>query len=58
MANLRAGLLGIGVMGRNHARVLRDTEGIELVAIADPGGMLSVSIPHCRSFADGSRAES
>ncbi len=38
MANLRAGLLGIGVMGRNHARVLRDTEGIELVAIADPGG--------------------
>lgn len=38
MANLRAGLLGIGVMGRNHARVLRETEGIDLVAIADPGG--------------------
>ena len=35
---LRAGLLGVGMMGRHHARVLRETEGIELVAIADPGG--------------------
>lgn len=35
---LRAGLLGVGVMGKNHARVLRDVEGIDLVAIADPGG--------------------
>ncbi len=38
MATLRAGLLGVGMMGRNHARVLRDIEGIDLVAIADPGG--------------------
>ncbi|PRA82971.1 Gfo/Idh/MocA family protein [Microbacterium sp. MYb66] len=38
MGNLRAGLLGVGMMGRNHARVLRDVEGIDLVAIADPGG--------------------
>lgn len=35
---LRAGLLGIGSMGRHHARVLREVEGIELVGIADPGG--------------------
>ena len=35
---LRAGLLGVGMMGRHHARVLRETEGIELVAIADPAG--------------------
>lgn len=35
---LRAGLLGVGMMGRHHARVLRETEGVELVAIADPGG--------------------
>lgn len=35
---LRAGLLGIGMMGRHHARVLREVDGIELVAIADPGG--------------------
>src|SRR5690554_6785833 len=35
---LRAGLLGIGMMGRHHARVLREDDGIDLVAIADPGG--------------------
>ncbi len=35
---LRAGLLGVGMMGRHHARVLRETEGVDLVAIADPGG--------------------
>lgn len=35
---LRAGLLGLGMMGRHHARVLRDLEGVELVAIADSGG--------------------
>ena len=37
-APLRAGLLGIGMMGRHHARILRDVEGVELVAVADPGG--------------------
>lgn len=36
--SLRAGLLGVGMMGRHHARVLREVEGVELVAIADPGG--------------------
>ncbi|WP_411730608.1 Gfo/Idh/MocA family oxidoreductase [Paeniglutamicibacter sp.] len=38
MSVLRAGLLGIGMMGRHHARVLREIDGVELVAIADPGG--------------------
>ena len=38
MTTLRAGLLGVGMMGRHHARVLRDIDGVELVAIADPGG--------------------
>jgi len=38
MAALRAGLLGVGMMGRHHARVLREVDGVELVAIADPGG--------------------
>ena len=38
MANLRAGLLGVGAMGRHHARVLREVDGVDLVAIADPGG--------------------
>ncbi len=38
MASLRVGLLGVGSMGRHHARVIRETEGMDLVAIADPGG--------------------
>lgn len=35
---LRAGLLGVGMMGRHHARVLREVDDVDLVAIADPGG--------------------
>ncbi|MBB0992403.1 Gfo/Idh/MocA family oxidoreductase [Dietzia sp. SLG510A3-30A2] len=38
MANLRAGLIGLGMMGRHHARVLGSLEGVDLVAVADPGG--------------------
>ncbi len=38
MTALRAGLLGVGMMGRHHARVLRELPGVDLVAIADPGG--------------------
>ena len=35
---LRVGLIGLGSMGRHHARVIRATPGMELVAVADPGG--------------------
>jgi predicted dehydrogenase len=38
MAKLRAGLIGLGMMGRHHARVLGSLEGVDLVAVADPGG--------------------
>ncbi|UFU02244.1 Gfo/Idh/MocA family oxidoreductase [Ruania suaedae] len=38
MTNLRAGLIGLGMMGRHHARVLRQLDGVDLVAVADPGG--------------------
>lgn len=38
MADLRAGLIGLGMMGRHHARVLGSLDGVELVAVADPGG--------------------
>ncbi len=37
-ADLRAGLIGLGMMGRHHARVLRTIDGVELVAVADPMG--------------------
>ncbi|EPH05983.1 hypothetical protein HMPREF1531_00631 [Propionibacterium sp. oral taxon 192 str. F0372] len=36
MANLRAGLIGLGAMGRNHARNLRALDGVDLVIVADP----------------------
>ena len=33
---MRAGVIGAGSMGANHARVYADLEGVELVAIAEP----------------------
>lgn len=38
MKNLRVGLIGLGMMGRHHARVLREIPGLELVAVADAEG--------------------
>jgi len=38
MANLRAGLIGLGMMGRHHARVLASLEGVELIGVADADG--------------------
>lgn len=37
-ADLRVGLIGLGSMGRHHARVIRETPGMDLVAVADPAG--------------------
>lgn len=36
MTALRAGLVGAGAMGRNHARILGQLEGVEFVGISDP----------------------
>lgn len=38
MANLRAGLIGLGMMGRHHARNLRAIDGVDLVGVADAQG--------------------
>lgn len=35
---IRMGLIGLGSMGRHHARVIREVEGMDLVAVADPQG--------------------
>jgi UDP-N-acetylglucosamine 3-dehydrogenase len=35
---LRVGLVGLGRMGRQHARVLRALDGVALVAAVDPVG--------------------
>jgi predicted dehydrogenase len=38
MPNLRTAIIGLGMMGANHARVLSNLDGVELVAVADPQG--------------------
>jgi len=35
---LRVGVVGVGVMGSNHARVFSEIPGVELVGVADPDG--------------------
>ena len=34
-APLRAGVVGVGHVGRHHARILAELPGVELVAVAD-----------------------
>lgn len=38
MAELRIGLIGLGMMGRHHARVIREVDGVTLAGVADMGG--------------------
>jgi UDP-N-acetylglucosamine 3-dehydrogenase len=41
---LRAGLIGLGAMGRNHARVLAGLDGVDLVGIVEPDpGLVDVA---------------
>ena len=35
MADLRVGVIGLGVMGQNHVRVLSSLEGVRLVGVVD-----------------------
>lgn len=46
MSTLRAGLIGLGMMGRHHARVLRGLEGVELVGVADASAAEGSGDPH------------
>lgn len=52
MAPVRFGLVGLGEMGRHHARVLQQVSGVDLVGIADPAdgphGMLGTIPVHRR----------
>jgi predicted dehydrogenase len=55
MSDLRFGIVGVGVMGSNHARVLAELPGIELVAIADPDAAVAEKISGflgCKAVAD------
>ena len=38
MADLRIGVIGLGMMGRHHVRVAGELEGVRLVAVADAQG--------------------
>lgn len=38
MKKLRAGLIGLGMMGRHHARILASLPGIDFVGVSDPAG--------------------
>lgn len=35
---IKVGVIGLGMMGRHHARVAREVDGVELVAVADAMG--------------------
>ncbi|PIN76094.1 hypothetical protein COV17_03290 [Candidatus Woesearchaeota archaeon CG10_big_fil_rev_8_21_14_0_10_36_11] len=51
----RVGVIGVGLMGKNHARVYADLENVELVAIADPHEeVLSVHAKRfgCKKYTD------
>jgi UDP-N-acetylglucosamine 3-dehydrogenase len=47
VSGLRAGLIGLGAMGRNHARVLTALEGVDLVGALDPapGAVAPYDVP-------------
>jgi predicted dehydrogenase len=36
MSELRVGLIGVGMMGKNHARVLSSLPGVDFVGAVDP----------------------
>ncbi|HVY59203.1 MAG TPA: Gfo/Idh/MocA family oxidoreductase [Xanthobacteraceae bacterium] len=52
---LRVGVVGVGVMGANHARVLAELPGVELVGIADPDANQADFVSralNCRAVSD------
>lgn len=60
MNKIKVALVGVGRMGKNHLRVLRETQGVELVAVVDthaaPPGDLG-AIPFLRSVAELARVD-
>ena len=35
MAKIRVGVVGVGHLGRHHARILKSIDGVELVGVVD-----------------------
>ncbi len=54
-AALRVGVIGVGIMGSNHARVLSDMPGVTLAGVADPDAKrreLVADALGCPTFSD------
>jgi predicted dehydrogenase len=52
---LKVGVIGVGVMGSNHARVFADLAGVRLVGVADPDPNARDAVAQalgCAAFAD------
>src|ERR1051326_7604237 len=52
---LRAGVIGVGVMGSNHARVFAELPGVDFVGVADPDRIQAHSVAQalgCAEFPD------
>src|SRR5580692_12276079 len=52
---LRIGVIGVGVMGSNHARVLSELPGVNLVGVVDPDRKQREHVARhlkCSAFAD------
>jgi UDP-N-acetylglucosamine 3-dehydrogenase len=47
MTDLRAGVIGLGAMGRHHARVLGSMPGVSLVGVADASPAARAEAPAC-----------
>ncbi|RLI89949.1 MAG: gfo/Idh/MocA family oxidoreductase [Candidatus Altiarchaeales archaeon] len=55
MKKLRAAVIGVGAMGRNHARVYSELDGTELVAVADANPKTSKNVAEdfrCKAYKD------
>lgn len=55
MNDLKVGVIGVGALGRHHARILAGIEGVELVAVADShevNGKAAAGSWGCQWFAD------
>ncbi|MGN6749769.1 MAG: Gfo/Idh/MocA family oxidoreductase [Xanthobacteraceae bacterium] len=53
--SVRVGVIGVGVMGSNHARVLAELPGVKLVGVADPDRKRCDQVARslgCASFGD------
>ncbi|AWM87689.1 Gfo/Idh/MocA family protein [Microvirga sp. 17 mud 1-3] len=55
LSTLRVGVIGVGIMGQNHVRVLSEMTAIELVAISDPNTEAFSKLrlpPQTRTYSD------